>query len=454
MKKITRFSLFWKIYLTLLLVLFLPIILFTLFHIVQSRGENMPPKIVRHLEWSASELAEQAESIAPELLTPWLEHVKEASGLTVCIQRDGQNFYLPGSQWIVSYEPNNEPSPPDPIVVASFSPSERTKAIVTPNPFGEDGGRPSPRKRSFWVFLLMAALCVIFSFMLVRNFMNPLLELRRTTLKLAGGDLSVRVGRAVTGRSDEIADLGKSFNKMAERVENLVSSQKRLLSDISHEIRSPLQRMEVASALLRDRTDIQKYADRIELEISRIDDMVEELLILLRADEASPARPEIVELDDIIRSVIEDAEFENGFSGNGLSENGSSGNGTKKIAAADLQKLSVLGDATLLSRALRNVVHNAVRYTAPGTEVEVSAFQDADRVVVTVRDHGQGVSEKDLDKIFLPYYRTDDARERSRGGVGLGLAITKRIIENHGGDVAASNVPSGGLLVTLRLRLV
>ncbi|MDR1048489.1 MAG: hypothetical protein LBL51_01940, partial [Synergistaceae bacterium] len=196
MKKITRFSLFWKIYLTLLLVLFLPIILFTLFHIVQSRGETMPLKIVRHLEWSASELAEQAESIAPELLTPWLEHVKEASGLTVCIQRDGQNFYLPGSRWIVSYEPNDEPSPPGPIVVASFSPSERTKAIVTPHSFGEDDARPNPRKRSFWVFLLMAALCVIFSFMLVRNFMNPLLELRRTTLKLAGGDLSVRVGQA------------------------------------------------------------------------------------------------------------------------------------------------------------------------------------------------------------------------------------------------------------------
>jgi two-component system sensor histidine kinase CpxA len=150
-----------------------------------------------------------------------------------------------------------------------------------------------------------------------------------------------------------------------------------------------------------------------------------------------------VELDEIIGSIIEDAEFE---SGNGNETEG-------KIVVSNLQKLPVLGDATLLSRALRNVIHNAIRCTVSGTVVEVNAFQGEDWAVITVRDHGQGVAEKDLDKIFLPYYRTDEARERSRGGVGLGLAITKRIIENHGGEVTASNAPSGGLLVTVRLRL-
>jgi two-component system sensor histidine kinase CpxA len=377
--------------------------------------------------------------------------VEDASGLTVCIQRDGENFSLPDSEWLVSYEQKGyeqkgKKFPPDPIVVSSFSPSGRTKAVVTLRPFrGEGDGPPGPIRRN-WVFLLVAVLCVAFSFMLVQNFMSPLLELRRITLKLANGDWSVRAGRGVTGRSDEIADLGKSFNRMAERVETLVSSQKRLLSDISHEIRSPLQRMEVASALLRDKSrgdrlhaDIQKYADRIELEISRIDDMVEELLTLIRADEASPARSEVVELDEIIGSVIEDVEFENGMNG--------------KTVASNLQKLSVLGDATLLSRALRNVIHNAIRCTDPGTEVEVSVSRNEDYAVVTVRDHGQGVLEKDLDNIFLPYYRTDEARERSRGGVGLGLAITKRIIEKPDGNVAASNAPSGGLSVTVRLRL-
>ena len=466
MKRITRFSLFWKIYLTLLLVHFLPIMLFTLSHIFQDGNGDMRqnmPRVVRHLEWSASELANQADAIAPELLTSWIERVRLASGLAICIQRDGKNFHLPDSEWLASYEPKEEgfsPGPPGPLVVSSLSPSGRTKAIVTLRPFrGEND--PHPRPKRSWVFLSVAALCAAFSFMLVRNFMNPLLELRRTTLKLAKGDLSVRVGQGVTGRSDEIADLGKSFNRMAERVETLVSSQKRLLSDISHEIRSPLQRMEVASALLRDKSlgdrslgdappedtaGIRKYVDRIELEIRRIDDMVEELLTLTRADE-STARSEIVELDEIIGSIIEDAEFESG-NGNG------NGNETEgKIVVSNLQKLPVLGDGTLLSRALRNVIHNAIRCTASGTVVEVNAFQDENWAVITVRDHGQGVAEKDLDKIFLPYYRTDEARERSRGGVGLGLAITKRIIENHGGEVAASNAPSGGLLVTVRLRL-
>ena len=246
---------------------------------------------------------------------------------------------------------------------------------------------------------------------------------------------------------------------MPERVEALISSQKRLLSDISHEIRSPLQRMEVASALLRDKSrggdprggetsgceNSRPYIDRIELEIGRIDKMVEELLTLTRAGEIPLARSENVALDEVIRSILADAEFENGADEN------TGGKAEKKVVAADIQKLSVPGDATLLNRALRNVIHNAIRFTAPGTEIEVNARRDGNRAVVTVRDHGQGVSEKDLDKIFLPYYRTDGARERSRGGTGLGLAITKRIIESHGGEVFASNAPSGGLLVTMSL---
>jgi two-component system sensor histidine kinase CpxA len=285
----------------------------------------------------------------------------------------------------------------------------------------------------------------VFSFLLVRNFMTPLSELQRTTLQLANGDLSARAGRSVVGRSDEIADLGRRFNNMAERVENLISSQKRLLSDISHEIRSPLQRMEVASALLRDKScaDPRKYIDRIELEISRIDDMVEELLTLTRTEEMD-LRSEIVELDEIINSIVEDVEFENGM------EHGMNGE-KKAIIAVNIEKIAVMGDAMLLNRALGNVVHNAIRYTEPESGIEINARRQEKRVTVSIRDHGQGILEKDLDKIFLPYYRTEKARERSRGGVGLGLTITKRIIEKHGGAIDASNAPSGGLVVTIVL---
>jgi two-component system sensor histidine kinase CpxA len=257
-------------------------------------------------------------------------------------------------------------------------------------------------------------------------------------LKLAGGDLSVRAGLGVTGRGDEIADLGTSFNKMAECVESLVSSQKRLLSDISHEIRSPLQRMEVALAILRKDSKIEDemYIDRLELEIYRIDNMVEELLTLTRPDGMILAQSERLELGEMINSIIDDIEFETG---------------EKKNVAVDTQKLSVLGDATLLNRALGNVIHNAIRYAPSDTGIEINTQLNGKRVAITVRDHGQGVPNDELEKIFLPYYRTDKARERSKGGVGLGLAITKRIVENHGGAITAANDPAGGLIVTIIL---
>jgi two-component system sensor histidine kinase CpxA len=292
--------------------------------------------------------------------------------------------------------------------------------------------------RNATVSVLVAALSVVFSFMLVQNFMTPLSELRRITLKLANGDLSVRVGRSVMGRSDEIADLGASFNRMAECVENLISSQKRLLSDVSHEIRSPLQRMEVALAILRreSKTADEAYIDRMELEIYRIDNMIEELLTLTRSDGVMLAPAERLELDEMIGCIIEDIEFETG---------------EKKNIAANTQKLSVMGDATLLNRALGNVIHNAIRHAPPNTGIEVSAYREGERVAIIVRDHGQGVPNDELDKIFMPYYRTDMARERSKGGVGLGLAITKRIVENHGGEITAENDPAGGLIVKIAL---
>ena len=167
--------------------------------------------------------------------------------------------------------------------------------------------------------------------------------------------------------------------------------------------------------------------------------MVEELLTLTRADGMTPARLERVALDEIINSIIEDVEFETGIE--------------KKNISANIQKLSVLGDATLLNRALNNVIHNAIRYAPPETGVEIDVRREGDRAAVVVRDHGQGVPDGEIDKIFLPYYRTDEARERSQGGVGLGLAIAKRVIENHGGGIIAANAPDVGLVVTIYLKL-
>jgi two-component system sensor histidine kinase CpxA len=255
-------------------------------------------------------------------------------------------------------------------------------------------------------------------------------------MRLADGDLSVRAGLRVTGRNDEISNLGKNFNIMAERVEDLVYSQKRLLCDVAHEIRSPLQRMSVASEILRrtSNSGTEEYIDRIDVEIGRIDEMVEELLELTRT--AIPVtRSEQVSVDGIIRSIAEDAEF--------LCET------TNRKIKTDLQELRVTGDSALLKRALGNVIHNAARHAPWDSAIEISARREGMRAVISIRDHGSGVPESELEKIFLPYYRIDKAREMSQGGVGLGLAIAKRIIERHGGGISASNAPSGGLIVTV-----
>jgi two-component system sensor histidine kinase CpxA len=433
----TGFPLFWKIYLALLLVLFLPIILFTLMRLVQDQRKHIPEGIVRQLKWSASELADRSESVPGEDMLSWIDGVKKNSWLDIYVSRDGAVFHLPGFEWANERpaKPGRHPQPGRPIAARSHSHSGRTEVMAALRPFHPGN---SPLLRNVAVLTLVAGISIVLSFMLVKNFTTPLSELRRITLKLADGDLSVRAGPGLTGRRDEIADLGASFNMMAERVESLISSQKRLLSDISHEIRSPLQRMEVALAILRrdaKATD-EQYIDRLELEIYRIDIMVEELMTLTRSDAVTLTRQEKLDLGDMINGIIADIEFETG---------------EKKNISADTRNLSVLGDAALLNRALNNVIHNAIRYAPSGTGIEISANQDGERVVVTVKDHGHGVPDDELSKIFLPYYRTDKARERSKGGVGLGLAITKRIVENHGGEITAMNDPAGGLIVTIIL---
>ncbi|MDR1620814.1 MAG: HAMP domain-containing protein, partial [Synergistaceae bacterium] len=415
MKRAATFSLFWKIYLTMLLVLFLPMIIIYLTDVTRvflNRGSRKTPEIFKHLEWHVSELAGQVDSIPDERLIPWIENVKSASDLEIRIERDGKTFFTEGAERLAA---RPEASPREPFFAAGVSPSGRTRIFASFHPLGMSGFLNFIK-----IPLSAAVMSILFSFMLVKNLMTPLSKLQDITQRMTEGDFAVRADASVTKRKDEIAALGKSFNKMAERVENLISSQKRLLLDISHEIRSPLQRMNLAAVLLRKKLNPikepeNKYLERIELEVKRIDDMVEELLTLTRTEKADLTRFEAVRMDDVIRSAFDDAAFEN--------------TAAKRVAIAGLPELTVRGDALLLKRALGNVIQNAVRHADPESCVEIDMRREreneTERVVITVRDHGHGVTEDELGKIFLPYYRTDMARERSRGGIGLGLAITK-----------------------------
>jgi two-component system sensor histidine kinase CpxA len=270
----------------------------------------------------------------------------------------------------------------------------------------------------------------------------PLKKLQSTVKAFAGGNLDVRVGPEMGNRRDELADLGHEFDEMAERIAALISSQKRLLADISHELRSPLARLTVALELARKNTNGKGLSalDRIEQESERVNKLVGQLLALTRLESgAESVPPETVVFEELVQQVIDDAAFE----ARPLHK------GVKTIV---LDQCRVRGSAELLRSAVENVVRNAVRYTAEGTAVEVALRWHMETAVLTVRDHGPGVPETELQHIFEPFYRVSEARERSSGGVGLGLSIAERTVKLHGGTIHAENT-TDGLLITIELPL-
>ena len=289
-------------------------------------------------------------------------------------------------------------------------------------------------------------------YILARYLTSPIVRLRAATQKLASGDLTARAGMPGFRRHDEMAELMRDFDRMAERLENLVTAQSRLLTDISHELRSPLARLNVALELARQRsgTEASSALDRIDRETNRLNQLIQRLLTIARLEAGDESIEKIpVHLEQIVYEIAKDAAFEAQSRG-------------CRVEATVVDDCVVVGSPSLLHSAIENVVRNAIRYTHDGTSVEVrlergvgqqngTGFPEA---VVRVTDSGPGVPEDALDKLFRPFYRIDDARGRQTGGVGLGLAITDRAVRLHGGTIRVSNRPQGGLMVEIRLPLI
>lgn len=287
------------------------------------------------------------------------------------------------------------------------------------------------------------AMSALVCYLLSRYLTNPIRRISNATRRLANGELSVRVRPEVGRRRDELAELAADFDAMAERIEELVSSQKQLIGDISHELRSPLARLNFALELTRQQAGegAQRHLDRIELEAERLNELIGHLLTLSRL-ETGVAVIERVPVDFalLVRKVCSDANFE-----------AKSRGGAVDIITPETALIS--GIPELLHRAVENLVRNAVRYTLNGTKVEIklSLNKASATTLLVVRDHGPGVPESALDKIFKPFFRLDDARDRQSGGTGLGLAITERAVRLHGGTVKAYNATDGGLVVEMEL---
>lgn len=268
----------------------------------------------------------------------------------------------------------------------------------------------------------------------------PLRHLQRGLRSVTQGRFDTRVAPLLRGRRDEFTELAEDFDRMAAQLQQLTHSRQVLLHDISHELRSPLARMQAAIGLLRqDPARATAMIDRIQRESDRLDALIEELLTLHRLEAApeSWAR-DTIDVLDVLHAVAEDADFE----ARALSRQ-------VRVDAPGTFVASVRGE--LLYRAFENVIRNAVKYTAPGTAVEVHARTDQERseLVVTVADQGPGVPEASRAAMFEPFTRLEDSP--TVRGVGLGLAIARRALDVHGGAIEAGSREGGGLVITMRL---
>jgi two-component system, OmpR family, sensor histidine kinase CpxA len=285
-------------------------------------------------------------------------------------------------------------------------------------------------------------------YLLAWSMTSPVSRLRKAAQSLAAGDLSARTGAPANGRRDELTELMRDFDLMAERIESLVDSQSRLLKDVSHELRSPLARLSVALGLARQKAtlgvapELESSLNRIEIEADRLNQLIQRLLTIARLESGTDGlRKATLSLRELVEQVAHDAEYE------------TPGRGCRVLADANDEFL-LEGDPDVLRSAVENVIRNATRYTAEGTTVEVrlERGQAANaEIVIRVLDSGPGVPNEALQKIFEPFYRLDDARNRQTGGAGLGLSIADRAIRLHGGQVRASNRKEGGLQVEIRI---
>jgi signal transduction histidine kinase len=291
----------------------------------------------------------------------------------------------------------------------------------------DDSIRPSPQRLlPYFAVLLLVILALGLAFAL--SLARPLRSLETTVQQFGRGDLSVR---AEAARTDEIGRVASAFNVMADRVESLLTSERRLMQDVAHELRSPLARLTLAVDAQRDNPDRFAAAAVLKGEVRRLSGLVDELLHMAQA-EGDPAERnlELIDIRHLVSRVLNDCRIEL----------------DTKSCRADFDssqaELPLMLDWELLRRAVENVLRNAIRYAPAGSVIEVR-LNKAKHTLISVRDHGPGVPADALDKIFRPFFRMEADRGRESGGVGLGLAIAKRAVILHRGRIWAERAEPG-----------
>lgn len=410
------------------------------------------------LERQAEEAAAVLAGEGPRGLYRWIRRTRQASTgerRLLIVRADGQPPGGPPlpprlgrmlAEAVRDVDAGRRPALP--LAAVGSARSEPLYLAAAAIPGGPDGPRPLTGHGRYPEFaLLRLGIAVLVSglgcFLLARHITRPIGRLRAATRAITRGELDTRIGDSLGGRRDELGELGRDFDAMAARVQTLLQSHRQLLRDVSHELRSPLARLQVALGIAGQRGGerIAGELARIEYECEQLDALVGELLSLARmdAEEASQAATPI-DLQAMLEELVDDAGFEAEAGG-------------RHVRLQVAQALTVHGDEVLLRRAVENVVRNAIRHAAPAGQVSVQLVAgDADgAALIRVQDDGPGLPADALERIFEPFVRVGEARDRASGGHGLGLAIARRAVQLHGGTISAANADGGGLEVAIHL---
>ena len=300
----------------------------------------------------------------------------------------------------------------------------------------------SPLDRSHpWLFapyyFLFAIVIAMLYWLAAVGLVSPIRRVSKIAEAFGRGELSVRV---TDRRHDEIGDLAQSFNRMAERLERLITSERRLLQDVSHELRSPLARLKLATKLARTSPDQQSSLDRIDRDLDRMAALMGDILEITRMEgDSAPMETAPVDLDELLKEIVGESLIEAEMHG-------------CRLDVTAVPGTEVQGSRELLRRAIENVLRNAIRYSPEQSVIDIALSEQDGVAWIEVRDRGPGVPEEMYEKLFEAFFRVEDARDTTRGGTGLGLSIAKRAILLHRGSISAVNA-SPGLKVLIALPL-
>ncbi len=444
-------SLFWKIFVSFMIAMTITSVgaIYVTYRIVSR------PLTQTDFDGRAEIISEVAEALArggERGLKTWLrEHPRPVSGIVLLVtnERGDELLGRPMPSEVARLLRTRPPGP------RFDRPPNFRPVQLTPTITGSDGEvyelrfETAPRTIFgilIWpgtqvaVLSLSIFVAAVVSLLLARYVSSPIVRLQKASRALAAGALETRVGAPSTRRRDEVGTLARDFDTMAERIQALVTAKETLLRDVSHELRSPLARIRMALALAERRAGAQSQPDlaRIEREAERLDALVGQVMTLTRLRTTDAPRRDVVRLDALVKEVVDDARFECPDA---------------RVEYRAPAQVSLRGDADGLKSAIENVVRNALTYGDRSQPIEVQLDTDSRAATVRVRDRGPGVPDAELERIFEPFYRTDKSRDHRQDGQGIGLAITARVTQLHGGRVTAKNRAEGGLEIALELPL-